>query len=370
MDICDKCFNSESVSNYIKKKGEKLQNNKKCSFCNNSSKYRMDKYTFKSKVQSIIREHYQHETNHGLVGSASMMAEEEDDISDFLPQAHDLTYVCYDLFEIDNDKIFYDLLTDDSRYDDGLSEFNGDYYDDVWINIGRDWEGTSYIPLEWDTFCKNIKHKARYFDHSQYNRIDELSKLKKTFKTLSKEVSTTLYRARKANEKEKLKNIKNNPSKELGIASPDKAGHNRFSPSGIPYIYLSEDKKTILKEIRAINEDRVAIGQFSISNLNLVDLRKDNLSKIKNDIFHDCCTPEILCSFKTLKNFLEDITKKVEKEDNHLEYIPTQIVSEYIWSLKYDGFIFDSSLGDGTNYVLFKDSYKFIKYHIKRIKEI
>lgn len=36
----------------------------------------------------------------------------------------------------------------------------------------------------------------------------------------------------------------------------------------------------------------------------------------------------------------------------NLNDVSTQIVSEYIWSLGYDGFIFDSSLCSGTNYVL------------------
>ena len=125
--------------------------------------------------------------------------------------------------------------------------------------------------------------------------------------------------------------------------------------------------KTIIKEIRATNEDRVAIGKFTIENLNLVDLRKEHIDSISKDIFDARCSAQLLCSAKTILEFLADITKEVKREDSHLEYIPTQLVSEYIRSLGFDGFIFDSSLCSGTNYVLFKNSYTFVEYQIMNI---
>ena len=73
--------------------------------------------------------------------------------------------------------------------------------------MGRDWDGSSKIELRWDEFCENVKHKARFFEHAQFNRSKELSKLNETFLTLSINVSTTLYRARNANKDETLDKI-------------------------------------------------------------------------------------------------------------------------------------------------------------------
>lgn len=369
MYICENCFDSNLISKHIKEKGNKTRADFICNSCENRSRFRIDRENFKKTIRSIIMKHYEHDSDHGLVSSASMMArEEDDDISMYIPQrmTYNLIDLCWELFEIDDNQKFYDLLVENRSYD--YFEFPYNIYDETWMNLGRDWDVTSLIELNWDEFCKNVKHKARYFDHSQFNRINELSKLKETFSTLSKKVSISLYRARKVNEKEKLKRIQVNPEKELGIATPEKSGHNRFSPSGIAYVYLSEDDETILKEIRVKNRDRVAIAKFSINDLNLVDLRKENIEIISKDIFHDKCTAQLLCSANTILDFLYDITREVKKEDNHLEYIPTQIVSEYIWTLGYDGFIFDSSLCDGTNYVLFKAEYKFIDYQIKKLR--
>lgn len=370
MHVCENCFDSDLISDYIIQNGEEQIISFICSDCGNSSNYMLDKFEFRIILQKIIRIHFVHEYTHGLCASAQMMAkDEDDDISVFLPSRilYSLRDISYELFRIDYEPRFYDLLVDSTRDED--SEFNCEIDDEYWINMGRDWDGSSRIELKWSEFCENVKHKARYFDHKQYNRIDELSKLNQTFQTLSKRVTTTLYRARKANEEEKLSLIESNPKEELGIAGPNKAAHNRFSPSGIPYVYLSADDETILKEIRVILGDRVAIGEFSISNLNLVDLRMENVEIIRKNVFLDSCTPQLFCSAKTILGFLADITKEVKKEDNHLEYIPTQIVSEYIWSLGYDGFIFDSSLCQGTNYVLFKDTYDFVDYRIIEITE-
>ncbi|MDX9961468.1 MAG: RES domain-containing protein [Aliarcobacter sp.] len=365
MYICENCFDSQSISNYIMQCGEKLDSYH-CNSCECISEYRFEKNRLKEKVQSIIREHYEHDNDHGLVTSALIMAkDEDDDITSFIPSGlYNLRDICYQLFELDtiNDK-FYKLLEDYSR--DVISEFDDDSYSENWMDIGCNWDGSKRILLDWNIFCERVKHSARFFDHEGYDRTKELSKLDNTFQTLSKKVSTTLYRARIINKESTYLDIENNPEEALGIAPSHKSGHNRFSPTGIPYVYLSEDNETILKEIRVSISDRVGIGKFGIDNLNLIDLRKKNLEKIINNPFDYRCTAELLCSFKTINAFLQDISKEVKKEVNHLEYIPTQIVSEYIWSLGYDGFIFDSSLCSGSNYVLFKNSYKFIDYTIE-----
>lgn len=369
MYVCENCFSSDLVSDYITTKGHRLRADFICKSCGKRSTYRLDKYDFKDKIQSIIREHFEHENRHGLIQSAKSYAKpDKDPISAFLTaKLYNLRDISYELFEIDDEQAFYDLLIDStSDYYD--TEFNCDSYEENWINTGRDWDGSSRIELNWNKFCENVKNKTGHFNLSSYDTIVELSKIRRTFDTLANNFSKTLYRARKANDDKKLKTIIDYHKKELGIATPEKAGHNRFSPKGIPYVYLSEDYETTIKEIKKEeNCNRFVVGEFSIINLKLVDLRKENVENIRKDIFHEKCTAQILCSAKTILNFLADITKEVKKEDNHLEYIPTQIVSKYICSLGYDGFIFDSSLCNGTNYVLFKDTYEYIDYKIIEI---
>jgi len=91
------------------------------------------------------------------------------------------------------------------------------------------------------------------------------------------------------------------------------------------------------------------------------------LSKFNEDIY---------CGEEFILNFLFDISKPINESDTALEYVPTQILSEYIWSLGYDGFIFDSNQNKGgENLVLFGDnpsciSCKFVNIKEKNIKYI
>lgn len=49
----------------------------------------------------------------------------------------------------------------------------------------------------------------------------------------------------------------------------------------------------------------------------------------------------------------EYFSMPIEPSLSDIEYAPTQFISEYIKNLGYDGFVFQSSLGTGLNYVLF-----------------
>lgn len=365
MDICEWCFESDPISSYIKEEGIKLEDFQKCDNCGeDESIYRLSKLTLQIASQKSILKFYTHENTHGLVGSATQMCEEGDDIDMFLPQLLNLKAICWNLFDLDtvNDE-FYELL--ENKEADGILEFDDDPDYEVWMNMGCDWSGSTRILLNWDDFCFNVKHSARFFDHKKFNRKKELKKLKETFITLSTTTTIQLYRARKIDTEKKHEKIKENPLKELGIAPLKEAQHNRFSPVGIPYVYLSSDKTTVFHEIRAVKNDKVAIGKFKINKLNLVDLRSKTIEKIKKNPFSDKLTSELYCSFKVVKKFITDISQKVLESDQYLDYIPTQIVSEYIWSLGYHGFIFDSSLSQGDNYVLFSDYYEYIDYEVK-----
>lgn len=43
----------------------------------------------------------------------------------------------------------------------------------------------------------------------------------------------------------------------------------------------------------------------------------------------------------------------ITRDDQRINYVPTQIISEYIKSIGYDGIIYKSSVGTGNNLALF-----------------
>lgn len=368
MNICEQCFESNSISNFIVNKGTSLSSPTICHECNNYSEYRLDSIVLRNTVREIILKHFEYSED--LIISATLTAkDEDDDVSLFISNRirHTLYDICYFLFGLDNDEKFIELIKDSPRY--GYTPFC-EANEEMWINMKCDWEATTRIMLDWDKFCDNAKSQNE-IDNAIFSFTKELSKLDYTFATLSKQVSKVLYRARNANKDSTYKDIITDPSIKIGIAPKESAKHNRFSPEGIPFVYLSEDDKTILKEIRADEDDRVGVARFEISNLNLIDLTRKNLQIIKDDPFDIRCTDELLCSFNFLYAFLEDISKKVDESDEVIKYshyLPTQKVSNYIRTLGYDGFIYDSSLCNGVNYLLFKDNYKYLGYEIIIVK--
>ena len=226
----------------------------------------------------------------------------------------------------------------------------------------------------WKEFKEYTKYKARFFTHKNdtYNISKELNKFNSLFQKLIVNLDDEIYRARIIDNKETLENIKKAPKRELGKAPKEIVKNNRFSPVGISYGYFAFDKDTALLEIEAKVKNDIAIGYFKLNKLlKLIDFSKYNFTKYSNP-FSDNFNNDMYCEALLIKDFLNDISKPINGKE--IEYIPTQILSEYIWSLGYDGFIYDSSKNEnGRNILLFGDNptyLKFIKVKVNKCQKI
>jgi len=227
---------------------------------------------------------------------------------------------------------------------------------------------------KWSDFCENVKHKARYFDHKDFKVKEYLGRFIDFFKIIAiKNYKLEIFRARIIDSEKTKQDIKKAPQNELGKVPLDKlkyAKNNRFSPVGISYGYYSFDEQTILSEVRVNVNDEVAIGEFKLDNsLTILDFRHESLDRYKQP-FNDEFSTDIYCGEEFILDFLFDISKPINENDTTLEYVPTQILSEYIWSLGYDGFIFYSSQNKGgENLVLFGENPECINHKFIKIKE-
>ncbi|MEA2018308.1 MAG: RES family NAD+ phosphorylase, partial [Campylobacterota bacterium] len=251
---------------------------------------------------------------------------------------------------------------------DGGALIDWDIGQNVWKDNCLYTEELQFI--DWNIFTYNVKHKARFFDHKNFSVRQNLKKFDDFFKLMEIKNSSIIYRARKIyNDKDK-EDIEKEPEIELGKAPIKIVKNNRFSPVGISYGYFAFDKETALVESRAEKEDIFAIGEFQQSeDLKIIDFRKDSLSKFTNP-FIDTFNMSVYCPSFTINQFIKDISKPINEKDTALEYVPTQIMAEYIWSLGYDGFIFDSSQNKGgENLVLFGENPKCINHKFVEIKQ-
>ncbi|WP_260440921.1 RES family NAD+ phosphorylase [Elizabethkingia anophelis] len=137
------------------------------------------------------------------------------------------------------------------------------------------------------------------------------------------------------------------PPKEISTAG-------RANPRGIPYLYLSDNKNTILYEIRASYLDEVSVATFTVKPSITDEIYISDFTETPT-LFHP---NEITKKIKStlLKQLIsKDLSKPMRRYDSELDYIPTQFICEFIKVFTgVHGIKFRSSVHiTGNNLVIF-----------------
>jgi hypothetical protein len=128
----------------------------------------------------------------------------------------------------------------------------------------------------------------------------------------------------------------------------------RANPMGIPYLYLSDNKETIIYEVRSAYLDEVSVGEFRISNNISKEVKISDFTEVPT-IYHPSEVNKRIKS-RLLKRLISiDLSRPMRRYDSELDYIPTQFICEFIKVYTgVDGLKFTSSLHNlGNNYVIF-----------------
>lgn len=179
-----------------------------------------------------------------------------------------------------------------------------------------------------------------------------------------------IYKCYGAPEGEKL-NIKYvgkaNPfkglTKEASFVPPKgvKVSAGRANPQYIKYLYVSESPTTSMFEVRPFIFDAINIAQIRVNEpLKIANIAVDiNLSDNKSATMEMYVMGMIQGAFSKPTNNSDD-------------YIPTQVIAEYIKSFAYDGIRFNSSLHyGGVNLTIFNyDKCEAISSQDFRIEDI
>jgi hypothetical protein len=201
----------------------------------------------------------------------------------------------------------------------------------------------------WDKLKTQLIWESRYLTDIDY-LTDELgwdgffgSKI-----TLSK--GTKLYRAR-------IHHSSSEPAytnEKMYCPPKDKATAGRANPAGIPFLYLSDNDKTVLYEIRASYLDEVSIGTFMIKEEIANEIIISDFTESVT-IFHPSRVSERIKSTLLKQKISADLSKPMRRYDSELDYIPTQFICEFIKVYTgVHGIKFRSSLHTtGNNVVIF-----------------
>ena len=173
---------------------------------------------------------------------------------------------------------------------------------------------------------------------------------------------TSLYRVRSAQPGEHFSTFR-----DLSLPPRDISSSARMNPCGIPLFYTALEPHTAVRETIFRRQQRYFQAQFSTTReLNVLDLA----SRLPLPSIFDPALRRERHIIAFLNAFIDDIKRPIMKDDKeHIEYIPTQIVSEYFRvrfrdsnSELLDGLSYPSSQNDGgSNLVLFSTKHEDVK---------
>jgi len=232
------------------------------------------------------------------------------------------------------------------------SNINVEYTDDIIENYNH-WEILKE-ELKWkNRFVINIERLEELGWDGFFNTQFKLSKVIPLFRArLHHQSGMVVYKP-----------------EEMTCPPKEFASGGRANPSGIPFLYLSDNPETILYEVRASYLDELSVGTFELNpefeSIKLVDFTEDtslfqpNSSSVNKTI-----------KAKLLRQKISgDLSKPMRRYDSELEYIPTQFICEFIKVFTGAvGIRFNSSLHPkGNNIVLF-DQNLMTCISVKKVK--
>lgn len=211
----------------------------------------------------------------------------------------------------------------------------------------------------WTDFKDELKYRNRFFpNNSLYSTIFNYSKGSDAiFLELLGQLTRPLYAGRRELFRARISD-KRLEAKDLHMPPPGSASGGRANPVGISYLYLAENIKTCIAEVRPSNSSSIWISSFELNkDLNVLDLTSPKKS-VTVTSFEGDCVEEIINYVNLLENLSTELSKPILPDKSSIDYLPTQFICEFIKSVgKYDGIIFKSSFGEGNNFVFYSQEH-------------
>ena len=286
----------------------------------------------------------------------------------------DLSGALHDLTEADDDRVIMALAevlieSDDYWPPDGEDAF---YTHDSSYVENKD--GYGEYSHTWRHFRREILHEQRFFSQVALGRLQEIfdglhllrdaENSPVVYMLEPGDEAAQIYRARKANSIEERESIVQDPASQLGPPPEKLRRAGRMNPSGILAFYGAFDLETCVAELRPAVGETVISAEFELTRPILVlDTTKfTGRPKAINIYAPTYVTRMRLWKFMT--TFMNEIARPCLPDDEHLDYVPTQVVSEYMTrvhkikrgdeEMKIDSIIYRSAQNEnGKNIAIF-----------------
>ena len=264
----------------------------------------------------------------------------------------------------------FDFKPSDEQITFDIEEYLGH---DTYVDIDRMCGSESWrSKTSWDAFVRHVKHRRRFTFWSQEEDVHMNNPTHRELLGYVVEVMANSNLIRELDAGSRFWRVRihedttaDTPSIPSGYASvPDEKAvrANRMSPPGISMFYGAATFETACVETVDINDpklhQKVVSGiQFgTVNKLRVLDFTAMAHPRSEFEPWRR----DKLERYRFLKSLLKDFRKRVPKDEkHHVEYIPTQVFTEYI-RYEYrnggsgvDGIIYPSSVNDQKCIVLF-----------------
>lgn len=192
----------------------------------------------------------------------------------------------------------------------------------------------------WKNFCKSITHGQRFFNADAKELITEIfdgiqfqrdhQKLAPIYEIAPGSAEGLFYRARIAEHEASLEKIMRNPAQELGPPPERNRRAGRMNSAGIGCFYAAYDFPTCVAELRPAVGSRVVGARFELSRpIFVLDTTRFEAPMKPLSAFSKHYMARVE-QWNFMQSFCREIAKPISKNDEHLDYIPTQAVAEYL----------------------------------------
>lgn len=349
--ICTGCLSNESLKDYVVKHQEKRLH--ECPICHKKNHPAISCDKFAEYILTCI------DHNYSSVEEMDGIDYDSDSSTFFYVDTNcpvNFTNICDILNEnyiFHKSVIEYELLP--QIYEAIINSYNPDrnIYSDL-SETGWTHAKSEDLHFSWKSFNYLVQNNNRFFEFNNCSRLKYLEKIMTLFDKFEDELieGTPLYRIRKStNVSIDLLEDHNTILKEIGPPPCCYTNSYRMSPKGISYLYVSSDIKTCIKECGIRLNDEVLIGIFTNTHsLKILNLETKELP------YYDLFSGQFDREQENIWKFIKDYTSKISQpvlKGNDFEYLPTQVIAEYIRQQGYDGIAYSSAKTGKTNYVFF-----------------
>jgi hypothetical protein len=190
----------------------------------------------------------------------------------------------------------------------------------------------------WRSFCQTVNHEQRFLNPKAADLLGEIFKHIHLQRDLSQQRpvyrigpkdGVRLHRARIVNDAVRI-SIEEDAARQMGPPPRRLGKPNRMNPSGILALYASFDVETCVSELRPlVGTDVVMAGFEPARDIVVLDTTRFAAPVKEPNLFSKDHVRRV-SQWLFMQRFMSEIAKPVSPDDQHLDYVPTQFVAEYL----------------------------------------